>query len=202
MNKDFVYLDQLLPGIRWDAKYAGGDNFTGKPVEGYHVNRVVGTLALVRALAEAKKQAEKMGFGFLIWDAYRPQRAVNSFLRWAEQPEDGRTKKAHYPSIERAQMITKGYIAPKSGHSRGSAIDLTLYHMGSGKSLSMGSGFDLMDTVSHHSAMGITKTEIRNRWMLRSIMEQCGFIAYEYEWWHYNLANEPYPDTYFDFPIT
>lgn len=202
MKDDFVYVDEFVSGVRWDAKYATWDNFTGKPVDGYLVNRIVGTKALCTALERARENAASVGFGLLLWDGYRPQRAVERFLRWAEQPEDGRTKLRHYPNIDRAGMFEKGYVAAKSGHSRGSTVDLTLYHLATGELAPMGGGHDLMDSVSHHGAKEITRVETRNRQHLRSIMEACGFRSYACEWWHYTLNGEPYPDTYFDFPIT
>jgi D-alanyl-D-alanine dipeptidase len=201
VNDDFVFVDDLLSGIRWDAKYATWDNFTGKPVDGYLVNRIAGTRALCAALERAQKEAASIGFGLLLWDGYRPQRAVDSFLRWAQQPEDGRTKRKHYPNIDRAAMFDNGYVAARSGHSRGSTVDLTLYHLDSGELAAMGGGHDLMDPVSHHGASGIAPIEARNRHRLRSIMAAAGFAAYAAEWWHYSLLDEPYPDTYFDFPI-
>src|SRR6185437_2467689 len=126
MEDEFVFVDELVTGIRWDAKYATWDNFTGKPVDGYLANRIVGTTALCAALETAREKAAGLGFGLLLWDGYRPQRAVDRFLRWSTEPEDGRTKRRHYPNINRPQMFEKGYVAAKSGHSRGSTIDLTL----------------------------------------------------------------------------
>jgi D-alanyl-D-alanine dipeptidase len=201
METGFVYLDEVLSGVRWDAKYATWDNFTGRPVDGYEANRVVGSHALADALLVAKKRAADLGFGLLVWDGYRPQRAVNRFLEWSVQPEDGSTKARFYPNIERAEMFSKGYVAPRSGHSRGSAVDLTLYRLDVGELVSMGGGHDLMDTRSHHEAAGVSGIEAENRQILCSIMEDSGFERYEYEWWHYVLKHEPYPDTYFDFPI-
>ena len=201
MNADFAFLDELVPGLRWDAKYATWDNFTGKPVDGYLVNRIVGTRALCAALGRVREKAESRGFGLLLWDGYRPQRAVDCFLRWSEQPEDGRTKQRHYPRIGRAEMFERGYVAARSGHSRGSTVDLTLYRLDTGELARMGGGHDLMDPLSHHGAAGITQDEAGNRAHLRSLMETCGFSAYACEWWHYTLTDEPYPDTYFDFPV-
>ncbi|MEV6013244.1 D-Ala-D-Ala dipeptidase VanX [Streptomyces sp. NPDC051976] len=202
MREDFVFVDELVPGIRWDAKYATWDNFTGKPVDGYLVNRVAGTRALCAALEKAQEKAASLGFGLLLWDGYRPRRAVDSFLRWSRQPEDGRTKARHYPNIDRAEMFAQGYVAAKSGHSRGSTVDLTLYHLATGELVSMGGDHDLMDPVSHHGAQGVVHAAAENRRSLRSLMEDCGFRAYPCEWWHYTLDGEPYPDTYFDFPVT
>lgn len=201
MKDDFAFVDERVPDMRWDAKYATWDNFTGKPVEGYGVNRIVGTTALCAALQRAREEAASAGFGLLLWDGYRPERAVGCFLRWTEQPEDGRTKLRHYPNINRAEMVSHGYVAARSGHSRGSTVDLTLFHLATGELAPMGGDYDLMDAVSHHGAPGITEAEAANRGQLRSIMKASGFGSYAREWWHYTLKNEPYPTTYFDFPI-
>jgi D-alanyl-D-alanine dipeptidase len=201
MKDDFVFVDEYVSGIRWDAKYATWDNFTGKPVDGYLANRIVGTKALCAALERAREKAEALGFGLLLWDGYRPQRAVDCFVRWSQQPEDGRRKQRHYPNIDRVAMFEKGYVAAKSGHSRGSTVDLTLFHVATGELAAMGGDHDLMDAISHHGASGITEVEAENRQCLRFIMEGCGFSSYDSEWWHYTLKDEPYPDTYFDFPI-
>lgn len=201
MNDDFDFVDEAVPGIRWDAKYATWDNFTGKPVDGYEVNRIVGTTALCLALYDTQKAAASRGLGLLVWDGYRPQRAVENFVRWSEQPEDGRKKGRHYPRINRREMFDLGYVAFRSGHSRGSTVDLTVYDLDTNELLPMGSDHDFMDAVSHHGASSIPETITENRQRLRALMEECGFTAYECEWWHYTLANEPYPDTYFEFPV-
>ena len=201
MNSGFAYVDERVPGIRWDAKYATWDNFTGKPVDGYLSNRIVGTDALCDALAKAQQQAASLGYGLLLWDGYRPRRAADYFLRWSRQTEDGRTKRRHYPHIDRSDMFTMGYIAECSGHSRGCAVDLTLYHLATGELVSMGGQHDLMDPISHHGAKGLTNPETRNREHLRTIMEDSGFERYEREWWHYVLRSEPHPNVYFDFPV-
>ena len=201
MNNDFAFVDQFVPGIRWDAKYATWDNFTGKPVDGYHANRIVGTRALCAALERGRESAASLGFGLLLWDGYRPQRAADCFLRWSKQPEDGRTKLRHYPNIDRSEMFERGYIATKSGHSRGGTVDLTLYDLATGELVPMGGTHDLMDPMSHHSAAGLAKSEAGNRHQLRVIMEGCGFDSYDREWWHYTQRHEPYPNSYFDFPI-
>ncbi|WP_093616459.1 D-Ala-D-Ala dipeptidase VanX [Streptomyces indicus] len=201
MHEDFVYVDEAVPGVRWDAKYATWDNFTGRPVDGYLVNRIVGTRALCAALGRARDKAAESGFGLLLWDGYRPQRAVDRFLEWSRQPEDGLTKERHYPRIERTEMFARGYVAEKSGHSRGSTVDLTLYDLATGELAPMGGDHDLMDAVSHHGAPGIAEEAARHRLRLRSVMEASGFRAYACEWWHYTLEDEPYPETYFDFPV-
>jgi D-alanyl-D-alanine dipeptidase len=202
MEKGFVFLDEIARGVRWDAKYATWDNFTGKPVDGYEVNRIAGTSAMALALSEAQGRAATIGYGLLLWDGYRPARAVDCFLRWAGQPEDERTKERYYPNIERNEMVAKGYVAPQSSHSRGSAIDLTLYRLDTGVLVPMGGGFDLMDERSHHEAKGVAGACAQNRECLRYLMESSGFEAYSFEWWHYVLKDEPYPDRYFDFPVS
>jgi D-alanyl-D-alanine dipeptidase len=202
MKNDFVFVDEFVPGIRWDAKYATWDNFTGRPVDGYRANRIVGTRALCAALDRAREKAASVGFGLLLWDGYRPQRAVDCFVRWSQQPEDGRTKPRHYPNLDRPEVFEEGYVAVRSGHSRGATVDLTLYDLATGELAAMGGDHDLMDPVSHHGAPGITQAEARNRDHLRSVMEGCGFDSYDREWWHYTLKHEPYPNSYFDFPIT
>ena len=201
MKQNFVFLDEMLPGIRWDAKYATWDNFTGKPVDGYGVNRIMGTKELGAALHKAQDLAEKLGYGLLLWDGYRPQCAVNCFLNWVSQPENNLTKKRYDPNIRREERVTKGYVAAQSSHSRGSAVDLTIFRLDTGMLVPMGGEFDFMDIRSHHAASGLSVTESKNRECLRSIMENSGFDACCFEWWHYVLADEPYPDTYFDFCI-
>jgi D-alanyl-D-alanine dipeptidase len=202
MNGDLVFVDEHVAGIRWDAKYATWDNFTGKPVDGYLANRIVGTRALCAALEAARDAAASRGFGLLLWDGYRPQRAVDCFLRWAQAPDDERIKRRHHPNITKAEMFEQGYVAARSGHSRGSTVDLTLFQSATGELARMGGGFDLMDAVSHHGARGIADLEASNRRCLRTLMEASGFRPFASEWWHYTLDDEPYPDTYFDVPIT
>lgn len=191
----------MLPGIRWDAKYATWDNFTGKPVAGYEANRIVASDALAAGLKAAKENAAAQGYGLLVWDAYRPQRAVDCFLRWAAQPEDGRTKERFYPGMERSEMVTQGYLAEKSGHSRGCAVDLTLFRLDTDELVPMGTAFDFMSERSHHGSPAVADAQAQNRLLLRIIMESSGFEAFAYEWWHYKLIDEPYPREYFDFPV-
>ena len=195
----FVYLDEALPGVFWDAKYATDDNFTGSVVPGYRVNRVVGSRELADALRVAHKTARAKGYELFLFDGYRPTRAVSAFMRWAASPEDGKTRAAHYPNLTRDRLIPEGYVAERSGHSRGGVIDLTLC-LPDGQKLDMGGEFDLMDPRSHHGADVPPKAQ-KNRLLLKDIMETSGFESYEAEWWHYRLCREPYPDTAFDFPI-
>ena len=199
MKENFVYLDEIVPNMTWDAKYATWDNFTGRPIDGYSKNRIIGTVEMAYALRNVALVAKEKGYGLLIWDAYRPQRAVNNFLEWAKLPEDGKRKAIHYPNIEKRDLILQGYVAEKSSHSRGSAVDLTLFDLSTKECLDMGGRFDYMDVKSHHDATEITLEEKKNREILCEIMTQNGFVSYDKEWWHYMLEKEPYPNTYFDF---
>ena len=198
IDSRFVYLDEAAPSVTWDAKYATADNLTGAPLDGYRVNRVVGTRELAQALKTAAEYFAKRGYGLHLYDAYRPQQAVATFVRWAKLPEDGKTKAAHYPNLRKEDLFPLGYIAERSGHSRGSSVDLTLTQ--NGREVEMGGIFDLMDDRSHHS-YPIGGAAAEHRALLKEGMEQCGFESYDGEWWHYNLKVEPHPDTYFDFPI-
>ncbi len=197
----FVYLDEAVPGVRWDAKYATSDNFTGAPVDGYLANRIVGTRELCAALGLVQAEAAALGLGVFVWDAYRPQRAVDRFALWAQLPEDGRTKRRFYPHVDKRDLFAAGYVAARSAHSRGGAVDLTLRDLATGALLDMGTGFDFMDPLSRHGAGGLDPVAARRRRLLRQLMEACGFAAYEPEWWHYTLVDEPYPDAYFDFAV-
>lgn len=198
IDERFVYLDEAVPGVTWDAKYATCDNLTGAPLDGYSVNRVVGSRELGEKLKLAAEHFALLGYGLHLWDGYRPERAVRSFVEWAARPEDFKTKARHYPRLEKSRLFELGYIAARSGHSRGGSIDLTLTR--GGKELDMGGIFDLMDDISHHG-YPVSAEAAKNRLILKEGMEKCGFRSYSGEWWHYNLTDEPYPDTYFDFPI-
>ena len=197
----FVYLDEALPGIEWDAAYAGSDNFTGAPVDGYGADRIAMAVEMVESLRLASELAGEAGYALFVWDAARPQRAVDNFVRWAAADEDGLTKERHYPNIDKRDMFSLGYVAKKSGHSRGAAIDLTLVDVETGEQLDMGTIFDFMDVKSHHGAKGLTQDQTKNRKRLEAIMRKAGFKRYDNEWWHYILKDEPHPGMYFDFLI-
>lgn len=201
LPEGFVYLDEAIEGVLWDAKYSTEDNFIGSVVDGYQSNRIACAKKMIPALIEARDLAQEKGYQLLIWDAARPQRAVDHFVSWAAEPEDGKSKEQHYPNIKKAQLFQKGYVAKRSGHSRGAAVDLTLVDAETGEAIDMGGAFDLMDKRSHHGAKGLTKQQTANRNALKSIMKQSGFSPYSNEWWHYTLNNEPFPGQYFDFVI-
>ena len=201
MEKGFVYLDEYIPGILWDAKYAGYDNFMGRPAKGYNANRVVIHEKAAAAFKKACEVFEKDGFTAFAFDAYRPVSAVEDFLQWMEKDGEEERKPIHYPNIDKRNMRSLGYIAGRSGHSRGSTIDLTLVLKETGEFVDMGGIFDLMDEISHTECPYITKQQLENRLYLRKVMLDAGFTDYRKEWWHFRLEDEAYPDTYFNFPI-
>jgi len=218
MPKDFVYLHDIDPSIEQDMRYAGSNNFTGKPLPGYDAAECV----LVRQAAEALKavQAElrPMGLSLKVYDCYRPTRAVAAFVDWAKEPDDPQSKLAHYPDLPKSALFPD-YIATRSGHSRGATLDLTLVPLDtsptgaeaspvactvaqpSDNSLDMGTGFDCFDPKANTDAPGLTPEQRRNRAMLLEVMSRHGFKNYPKEIWHYTFEPEPYPDTFFDFPI-
>lgn len=197
----FVYVKDVIPSVQQDIRYYGDNNFVGRPVDGYKEPAAILTIEAARALADASKDLEEQGYGFKIFDAYRPQRAVNDFIKWAKDPSDIRMKEEYYPRVNKKDLFSLGYIAKKSGHSRGSTVDLTLVNKKTGVELDMGSHFDYLDPISAHGSPLITPRQTQNRELLKKAMEKHGFKSYSREWWHYTLINEPYPDRYFDFDV-
>lgn len=200
MHQGFVDLSEVIPGILTDVRYATAHNLTGHPLAGYRAARAIATGEAAAALSRAFQEARRLGYGMLVYDAYRPQKAVDDFVRWSQEPETGLTKAEFYPELDKVDLFPLGYIARRSGHSRGSTVDLTLTDE-AGIPLDMGTGFDFMGELSHHGAAELTEAQQRNRELLRGIMTQAGFAPYENEWWHYRLISEPYPETCFDFDI-
>jgi D-alanyl-D-alanine dipeptidase len=220
MPKDFVYLRDVEPTIQQDMRYAGSKNFTGKPAPGYDAPECVLARPAAEALKAVQADLRTKGLALKVYDCYRPVRAVAAFVNWANGPDDPQSKAIYYPNIPKGALIPD-YIAPRSGHSRGAAVDLTLVPLGgdakdrpvSGPctapqgseapdgSLAMGTTFDCFDGKSGVIASNITAEQNANRIALDDAMEAHGFKDYFFEWWHFVLANEPYPDTVFDFPI-
>lgn len=200
MPDDFVYVSDIAPEIRFDMRYFTNNNFIGAPVDGYEKPVAILTRAAALALKKAGEICRAAGYAICLFDAYRPQTAVNHFIRWAQNP-DTRTQAAYYPHFTKPALLEKGYIATRSSHSRGSTVDMTLVSLKTGKALDMGSSFDFFDPLSHHGAAGLTTMQIENRQILISLMKTCGFTTFPLEWWHYTLQDEPYPDHYFDFPV-
>ena len=197
----FVELRELIPTLHVELRYFGENNFVGRVVDGYHAEKVFMTRQAATALANVQNELSAFGLGLKVFDAYRPQRAVNHFVRWAEDLEDRKMKPVFYPSVSKDILFDEGYISARSGHSRGSSIDLTLVDMGSGEELDMGTPWDFFDPSSWPSYQDLPAQVRANRSLLATVMTKHGFNAIRTEWWHFNLEDEPFPDTYFDFPI-
>ena len=200
LPKGFVYVSDVITNAQEDVRYAGSHNFVGRPVDGYAVPRIVLTAEAAQALKAAAEVFHAQGYTLLVYDGYRPQRAVNHFMRLAEDIADIAAKAEFYPDLDKAELFDRGYIARRSGHSRGSTIDLTLLD-GDGNPLDMGGEFDWFSPVSGHDYADLTDEQKANRLLLKNGMMDAGFLPYSEEWWHYRLADEPYPETYFDFVI-
>jgi D-alanyl-D-alanine dipeptidase len=198
----FVYVDQVVPDIRTELSYRLTDNFVGATVDGYAGARAILTQQAAQALGLAQADLRAQGLGLLIFDAYRPQRAVNHFARWAKDLSDTAMKQRYYPEVEKTELFSQGYIAARSGHSRGSTVDLTLVSLSPPfQQLDMGTVFDFFSPSSWLDATGLTATQEQNRALLQRTMKKYGFTPYSKEWWHFTLQSEPFPDTYFDFEI-
>jgi len=198
----FIYVDQEIPGIRVDLLYASGNNFVGRPINGYVSKRAVLTKPAARALADVQADLKPFALELFIFDTYRPQRAVDEFITWAKDLKDIRTKAKYYPRVAKENLFSEGYIADRSGHSRGSTIDLTIVSSSSPfKPLNMGTNFDFFGPESWPKFAGATPEQRANRLLLRTLMLKHGFKAYEMEWWHFTYEKEPFPETYFDFVV-
>ena len=201
LHEDFVYLKDLMPNLRSDLRYYGTNNFIGQQIDGYNAPKLILSRVAAEALQKVQAELERIGFGLLIYDAYRPQQAVDFFIGWAQDDRDTLMKEEFYPNIDKKDLFKKGYISKKSGHTRGSTVDLTIVSLKTRHILNMGSPYDLFDEKSHTDYPHITKNQHALRLLLKRRMEKHGFKSYEKEWWHFTLINEPFPDTYFNFPI-
>ena len=204
LHENFVLIKELVPSIVIEIRYGTNNNFTGRPIPGYESRQAVITIATANALKKVQKELNKLGLGLKIFDAYRPQKAVNYFMKWSDQPSDTIMKNKYYPNLKKNTLFDLGYIASKSGHTRGSTIDVTLlYESGpeKGKEVDMGSEWDLFGVRSGYSYVAISMIQKENRRLLRELMIAHEFLPYDKEWWHFSLKNEPYPDTYFEFIV-
>ena len=197
----FVLLAEAVPDAILEIRYYSTYNFVGDRVDGYERPVAYLTKEAAAALRAASDDCVARGYRLKIYDAYRPQRAVSHFMRWAKDVEDVRMKPYFYPNLDKSVLFDQGYIAEKSGHSRGSTVDLTLFDMKTEKEVDMGGTFDWFGEESHPDYKGVTEAQLANRMLLREIMLAHGFKPLAEEWWHFTLENEPYPDTYFDFPV-
>lgn len=198
----FVLLSDYVPGIVQEIRYFSTYNFIGDRIDGYEEPCAIITKEAARALKSVSNEMMVQGYRLKIFDAYRPACAVRHFVLWGIEDQDIRMKPYFYPDLEKQELFMKGYIAKQSSHSRGSTVDLTLLDMKTGKELDMGSPFDLFSELSHPDNRDITDEQYENRMILRNVMIRNGFAPINCEWWHFTLENEPYPDTYFEFPVS
>ena len=222
----FVYLNTVDPTIVQELRYAGYHNFLGRPVKGYEkASGCILTQEAAQALKKVQTELRKSSLSLKVYDCYRPQRAVNDFIAWSKKPEEQQMKAEFYPRVNKADVFSLGYVAEKSGHSRGSTMDLTIvplplppqefYHRGQklfacygpyrlrfhDNSINMGSGYDCLDEAAHVDYEAISGVAHYNRLILNKQMVKQGFKPYPKEWWHFTLKNEPFPETYFNFPL-
>lgn len=204
LPEGFAYLKKENPTLILDLRYATSENFTGKIVTGYTSEKAIGTKALSIALRKVQALLRSKGLGLKVFDAYRPQSAVDAFISWAASASDTLKKREYYPNLKKEDLFELGYIAEKSGHTRGSTIDVTLVYLKGrrkGKEIDMGGKWDYFGEASHFNYQKISPKQMENRRLLRDLMIEGGFNPYEKEWWHFSLKNEPFPTTYFDFPL-
>lgn len=226
-SKGFVYLHEIDPTILVSVRYNSDENFVGKPVDGYKESVIIVTKQTAEALKKVQEDLEKDGYCLVVYDAYRPQEAVNHFMRWSEDVADQLKKDRYYPRVDKAKVFDLGYVARRSGHSRGSTVDLTIINAGDALhpiqaekrtlldgfvitflddgTVDMGSSFDLFDVASHFENNLIEEEFKKLRTYLKTVMEKHGFKNYAKEWWHFTLKDEPFPadqdSSYFNFPV-
>lgn len=223
---DIVDLGDVAPTVQHDIRYRTRHNFVGARIDGYQQARCLLTRAAALQLAKVQRDVRAGGYSLKVYDCYRPQRAVDHFVRWAADQDDERMKREFYPRVDKSTLFVDGYIAKRSGHSRASTVDLTLVPLDTKRqqpwtphdglqpcywpqdqrfadnSIDMGTGYDCFDTRSHTADPRSTPAQRANRYRLLGAMARHGFTNYENEWWHFTLKDEPYPDTYFDFPVS
>ena len=199
---DFVLISEAVPDVILEIRYYSTYNFVGKRIDGYEEPLAFLTKEAAAALKQASDELVAKGYRLKIYDAYRPQMAVTHFKNWALDVEDTKMKEYFYPELEKDVLFPQGYIAEHSGHSRGSTVDLTLFDMKTEKEVDMGGTFDYFGELSHPDYKeGLTEQQYANRMLLRETMLAHGFKPLPEEWWHFTLEKEPYPETYFTFPI-
>jgi len=199
--KDFVILSEEIPEVILEMRYYTTYNFVGDKIDGYEEPIAILTKKATEALKKVNNELMKKGYRLKIYDAYRPTRAVTHFLKWAEDINDTRMKEYFYPNFDKSLIFQEGFLAKQSAHSRGSTIDLTLFDMKTGKDVDMGGTFDYFGDISYPTYDKLTKEQLSNRELLKNTMLKYGFKQSIREWWHFVLIDEPFPDTYFDFPI-
>ena len=198
----FVLLADFVPSIVQEIRYYSTYNFVGDRIDGYEDPVALLTIEAARALKGVAGEMNAQGYRLKVFDAYRPAQAVKHFVLWGIEDLDLRMKPYFYPDLEKQELFKQGYIASQSSHSRGSAVDLTLLDMRTGKEVDMGSPFDLFSELSHPDSRAVTNEQYDNRMFLQSAMVRNGFAPLDCEWWHFALRDEPCPDTYFEFPVS
>ena len=198
----FVLLSDHVPNMIQEIRYFSTYNFIGERIDGYEEPCAILTAEAARALKAVSNELFVLGYRIKVFDAYRPACAVKQFVLWGIEDTDVRMKPYFYPELNKQDLFAEGYIAKLSSHSRGSTVDLTLLDMKTGKEVDMGSPFDLFSEKSHPDYTDITDEQYDNRMLLRHVMIRNGFVPIDCEWWHFTLKNEPYPDTYFEFPVS
>ncbi|MBQ4508798.1 MAG: M15 family metallopeptidase [Paludibacteraceae bacterium] len=199
---DFTLVTDVVPDAILEIRYYSTYNFVGSRIDGYEQPVALMTRRAADSLRVVSDELKAKGYRLKIWDTYRPQRAVNHFIRWAENLQDTAMKAVFYPMVDKSVLFEQGYIYARSSHSRGSTVDLTLVEVATGKELDMGTPFDWFGEESHPDYRRLTYMQCTNRLILRNAMLKHGFEPIDSEWWHFTLADEPYPDTYFDFPVS
>jgi D-alanyl-D-alanine dipeptidase len=213
LPKGFVRVSEAVPGVQLDVRYLGSNNFLGRPVAGYEGAQCILTREAAQALAGVQAELRGLGLSLKLFDCFRPQRAVDDFVAWSHDAADVKTRERFYPGLNKPELFEKGYIAAKSGHSRGSTVDLTLVKVSEEAlrhirgplkpdgEVDMGGEFDFFGELSHTDNPTLPEAVRHNRALLKGVMARHGFVNLPEEWWHYTLRPEPFPQTYFDFPV-
>jgi zinc D-Ala-D-Ala dipeptidase len=201
LPQGFVYVSDLIPSIHVELRCFGSDNFMGKPIDGYEREVAILSKQATIALKHIQDELEQYNLSVKIYDSYRPQRAVNQFIRWARDLNDTLNKQEYYPDVKKQHLFKEGYIAARSGHTRGSTLDMTLVDIKTGQPLDMGSPYDFFGDISWVDFKNLTAQQLANRMLIQTVMRKNGFVHYPKEWWHFTLRDEPFPDTYFDFEV-
>lgn len=201
LPEGFVYVKDHIPDLEVELRYFTTNNFIGKPIDGYNANRLIFTAEATKALKKVQEDLRNQNLCLKVFDAYRPQRAVDHFVAWSKDLSDTIQKREFYPEVDKQFLFREGYIASKSGHSRGSTIDLSIMDANTGELLDMGGSFDFFGEESWLDYTDLTETQLQNRQILQDAMLKHNFRNYPKEWWHFTLRWEPFPDTYFDFAV-
>ncbi|KZN69589.1 M15 family metallopeptidase [Pseudoalteromonas luteoviolacea] len=197
----FIDIKSQVPSIETEIRYFGGDNFVGGRIDGYLAPKCLLSPAAAIGVAKAQQALGEFGLGLKVFDCYRPQSAVDHFVRWAKVLKDTKHKAKFYPDVPKSELFQRGYIAAQSGHSRGSTLDVTVIDLATKEELDMGSGWDYFSPVSWPSYQAISANQRANRMLLAKVMSSAGFMGLTEEWWHFTLLNEPYKDQYFTHPV-